>query len=475
MGAKLQSSSRATRASTRRLPPQKQAGIQAFTKATKSSATVSDAKDASSSRKRKVDEIEISIIGSSSNGGQESCDDYTRTTARATKAAKLSRTPARLSTSLTTPSTISKSLTPSNSNTLSEQPPSDDNNNDDDDDDTDDRPQSFYDLTNLHSSFLTALSLHYSHNGRNTPADLNQLLPSTEKIWKKRKVEKEDIQRVLYILDKGCDKGSGVSFRIANYGIGKTCLEIVGANRPVKQFGPPFDEAELIARFGRNLEETWRKSVVENSGSNQQQSPDFARNIPLVLIHDSTDAFTSLRIGQQRLLDLKKKGIIGLKTAEPETEHGERAASARGSNGTAGRRSGLLQRIQNKQLRQTTLAPPLSKEAILRRSAANLVEDVIGILILMRPSSTSPLITSGYVSSKKPYKFDTIVQNIRDSLRSAISKQEIEACLDLLAQPSVAGDWIDIITVNRLKSVVLRSGRDISPQEICMKVAHIKA
>ncbi|KAK2788705.1 hypothetical protein FQN53_003214 [Emmonsiellopsis sp. PD_33] len=474
MGAKLQSSSRATRASTRRLPPPKQAGIQAFTRATKSGATLSDAKDASSSRKRKAEEVEISIV-SSSNGGQESCEDYTRTTARATKAAKLSGTATRLSTSHSSPASLttpSKSLTPSTSTTPSEQPPSDDNDNGDDDD-TDDRPQSFYDLTNLHSSFLTALSLHYSHNGRNTPADLNQLLPSTERIWKKRKVEKEDIQRVLYILDNGSDKGSGVSFRIANYGIGKTCLEIVGANRSGKQFGPPFDEAELIVRFSRNLEETWRQSVVGSSGSNQQ-SPDFARNIPLVPIHDSTNAFTSLRIGQQRLLDLKK-GIVGLKTAGLETQHGERPASARGSNGTAGRRSGLLQRIQNKQLRQTTLAPPLSKEAILRQSAANLVEDVIGILILMRPSSTSPLISSGFVSSKKPYKFDTIVQNIRDSLRSAISKQEIEACLDLLAQPSVAGDWIDIITVNRLKSVVLKSGRDISPQEICMKVAHIKA
>ncbi|KLJ08523.1 hypothetical protein EMPG_16066 [Blastomyces silverae] len=505
MGAKLLQS-RPSRASARRLPPQ-QSAIQSFAKATKSGAGagISDVKEALSSKKRKVEAIQVEI--SSSNERENSCDDDAA--ARASKVTRRSRFSAFLSTPhsssssyittlSTSPVTPTESITPpTTDNSTFQQTLSETDTDEISDNTEDDRPESYYDLTTLHSSFLTALSLHYAHNSPSTPADLNQLLPCTEKIWKKRKVERQDLQRLLYILESGpkisADKGgpsANTRFRIAKYGVGKTCLELLNTSTLRNTFGPPFNEAELNNQFTRNLECIWQEKL--ESSDQQRSNIDFLRTIPLAPIHDSTTTFHSLRIGQQRLFDFQK-GVLGVKAAVDYPASGKRdegaAARARGSGGTgtAGRRNGLLQRIQNKKLKQTTLAPLPSKEAILRRSAIDLVEEVVGVLILLRPScsSASSSLLSGERGSlssatavapshKKPYRWNTIIQNIRDSLRCPISKQEAEACLDLLAQPSAAGDWISIVTVNRIKSVVLRSGSDISPQEVGMRVARLE-
>ncbi|PGH02935.1 hypothetical protein GX51_04391 [Blastomyces parvus] len=504
MGAKLLHS-RPSRASARRLPPQ-QSAIQSFAKTTKSGtgAGILDVKDALSSKKRKVEDIQVE---SSSNERESSCDGDA--VARASKVPRRSRFSAFLSTPhsssssyitthSTSPVTPTESITPPTTDNDSFQQILSDTNTDEIlDNNEDDRPESYYDLTSLHSSFLTALSLHYAHNSPSTPADLNQLLPCIEKIWKKRKVEKQDLQRLLYILESdsktSADKGDpspSMRFRIAKYGVGKTCLELLNPNTSRNTFGPPFNEAELNNRFTCNLECIWRGKL--ESSDQQRSNIDFLRTLPLAQIHDSTITFHTLRSGQQRLLDFQR-GTLGVKAAldGPASGKCDEAAAARarssGGTGTAGRRSGLLQRIQNKQLKQTTLAPPPSKEAILRRSAIDLVEEVIGVLILLRPScsSASSSLLSGERGSlssatavapshKKPYRWNTIIQNIRDSLRCPISKQEAEACLDLLVQPSVAGDWISIVTVNRIKSVVLRSGSDISPQEIGVRVARLE-
>ncbi|EEH37497.1 hypothetical protein PAAG_07915 [Paracoccidioides lutzii Pb01] len=526
--------SRPSRASTRCLPPQ-QTAIQEFAKATKSRARQFDAKDAKdvlSSKKRKVGEIEVQMVEVTSRSTEDSssCDEIGERPPKGARLSKSSVLRSKTRSSLTTRSTspltptkkvltsgpsslsatgnknnpLPRTTTDPNTNTNTN---ANGNENENEISDYDNLPQSFHDLIALHSSFLSALSLHYSHNGRSTPADLNLLLPSTEKIWKKRKVHREDLQRLLYILEsdtepacKGDDKSndSSMTFRIVNYGIRKTCLEFMdpeNSRTPKKNknnFGPPFDEAELNAKFRINLQRIWRSSTHNQSPSGTHPPPA----IPLAPIHDSTTAFTSLRIGQQRLLDFKR-GMVGLKTAATGPESGSskdgKGVSVTSSPTAASRRSGLLQRIQNKQLKQTTLAPPPSKEAILRRSAVGLVEEVVGVLILLRPASSSapassassassnsssspisPATITTAPSRKKPYRWNTIIQNIRDSLRCPISKQEAEACLDLLAQPSVAGEWVSIVTVNRIKSVVLRSGIDVFPCEIRKRVEHLK-
>lgn len=328
-------------------------------------------------------------------------------------------------------------------------------------DSEDDRPPCYYEFIALHSSFVTALSIHYAHNNLSAPADLKQLLPSIEKIWKKRKVTREDIQRILHLhknSSDGKDDGSCAQFRLANYGNGKFCLELVRMSKNKVAFGPPFNEAELGQRFSVGLERIWQMRFE----TLEDKSPDFdfLLSIPLDPIHNSVSSTTLPRTGRQRLLDLTG-GTLRLQTITSDSGIAGNAAKARGSKGSRDRKSGLLQRIQEKQRAQSKLPPPPSKEQILHDSAACHIPEVTAILGLLRPTQAGKDLTE-FVPQKRPYKLETLVESIRNSMKTPVPKEEIVKCLDILAQPSVAGHWVSIITINHLTSVVLKSGTTAS-------------
>lgn len=338
------------------------------------------------------------------------------------------------------------------------------------------RPAAFYDLLSLHSSFLTAIALHFAHNGASTPADLRELLPSIERIWKKRKVVTRDLQRLIRIWDDD-PESLGFRFRIANYGLGKICLERVSRDSTSSLGGGctagRFDENELQERFTQNLDRIWRR-MANNSKEKKGDETGFVERLGIAPIHDSLTPFTALRKGQQRLQDLKG-GVIKIKTAKMKAKAND--ADVQPREPTTDRRKGLLDRIKSKEMLQAKLPPPPSKEELLRRSAAEHVEDVAKVLALLRPTDSVQTGASSAVTAvqKKPYRFETIIQNVRDSMRNPISEEEVAVCLDILAEKDIAGDWIEIVTVNQLKSVVLKSGRvDVSPREIGAKVAKMK-
>lgn len=468
---------RQTRSSSRLLPP-KQPGIQAFAKSTKAaSGKLQGNKDVIAPKKRKLEEVkaddeeETIHIDISSKTPKKAKVDEPSQLGGSTSVPASSKTDSlsilsRLTASSPEPSLPIHKSWPSQ-DTLPRSK-----------DESEDVPRCFHDFTSLHSSFLTALSLHFTHNGLSAPADFSQLLPSVEKIWKKRKVEKEDIQKLLYILngDNGNNnnadaKGQSpqVQFRICNYGLGKICLERLDTGPPKGTFQPPIKERELSERFIKNLEELWEQKV--RVLGYQKAACEFVDTIPLTPIYNTLTTFTSFHVGRQRLLDLKA-GQVKLKSKNfPSPVKNEAAKRPRVTNV---RQNGLLERIQSKQLKQSKLPPPPSKETITRESAANHIESIADILALLRYPTATNCDLNYSVPRKKPYKVDILVQIIQDSMKNPISKQEVEACLDMLAHPSVAGDWVSIVTVHRLKSVVLQSGKSISARDIGAKVAAIQ-
>jgi hypothetical protein len=289
-----------------------------------------------------------------------------------------------------------------------------------------------------------------------------------EKIWRKRKVVVKDLQRIVRVWEDDTSS-PGPRFRIVNYGLGKVCLERPSHHASSDGRSPVnrFDENELQAIFTEFVEARWRK--ISSSADENGAGEDFVERLALAPIDDSLTAFNALRKGQQRLQDLKG-GVIKVKTAMLKARDNG-TAEVKTREATTDRRRGLLDRIKSKELLQSKLPPPPTKEELIRRSAADRVEDVARVLALLRPSSS---IRNGMVAShKKPYGFDAIIQNIQDSLRSPICREEVAACLDILGRKDIAGDWIDIVTVNQLRSVVLKSGHDVSPQDIGAKVSKI--
>jgi DNA mismatch repair protein MSH2 len=300
------------------------------------------------------------------------------------------------------------------------------------------------------------------------PANLKELFPTIERIWKKRKVTIEDIRRVLFIQDATPSVYAMPDipkFRISNYGTRHVIERMDSAARHSEK---PLKEAELTVLFLRNLEAFWR------SQPEKPVDADLTQDIPLAPIHTSGSTGSSQKAMRQRLLDIQG-GTMRYKPTETSEKTEDARIAASGSDSLLSRKSSLLSRLQAKGLRQSTLVPPPSKEAILRRSAAERLPEVINVLLLLSPPmpNTDDGDQIPNFTPKKAFSMPTIIQNIRDSMRNPISKQEAEMCFDLLSRREVAGDWITIVTVKRLKSVVIRGGRNIPTQEIMKQVADL--
>ncbi|KMU73590.1 hypothetical protein CISG_10139 [Coccidioides immitis RMSCC 3703] len=319
-------------------------------------------------------------------------------------------------------------------------------------------PPSYNELTNLYSSFLKAVSLHLAHNGVTAAADLREFLPNMERVWKRRRVVTEDIQRLLYVENSGTNKSA--SFRLIDYG-SRILLERIRADDATIP-GHALDEDELNTNFGRSLTRilSEKRSAVSDF--------DCMRDLPLAPIYKIPKTFLSIK--KQKASNIRRE-IVGLKT--PDTVANVKETTPVRKSCTTERRNGLLERIRQKALRQSTLAPPISKETIMRRAAAARIPDIVGVLLLLAPSASTGLDMSPS-HAKKAYKLDTIVQNIQDSMHNPVSKDEISTGLDILSRPEISGDWVTIVSVNSIKSVILRPSRNISPQEIKDKVEKLK-
>jgi hypothetical protein len=315
---------------------------------------------------------------------------------------------------------------------------------------------------NLHSAFLKAISFYAAHHGTTAPADLKELLPSVERLWKKRKVVIKDVQHLLWIWEQ-CSTGFG--YRIANYGLGKVCLE------RVSRVERAIDDNDMLEQFEQMVDFLWEKALDAVDGDESQV--DFIGTLGVSTIHESLTPFTSFRKGQQRLQDLRG-GVIKVKTERLKAAPLEELP-AKTPDATNARRTGLLDRIRDKALRQSKLPPPPSKEMLLRQAAAQRVEEVAGVLALLRPASyVGSGLTAEVAAQRKPFGLEMIAQIVRDSLKNPISTQEVELCLELLARTDIAGQWVNFVTVNNIKSVVLKSCADVNPKDIGVKVRELK-
>ncbi|KAF7163620.1 hypothetical protein CNMCM6106_000475 [Aspergillus hiratsukae] len=329
------------------------------------------------------------------------------------------------------------------------------------------RPTCVEEFLGLHSAFLKALAIHSAHNGATTAADLREFLHAVERVWKKRKVVVKDLQRLIWAWEQG-EECNGPKYRLANYGLGKVCLERVARNG---ERVDRFDENELQERFEQIVDLLWEKAVDAVDGD--ESRVDFLETLGVSPVHESLTPFTAFRKGQQRLQDLRG-GVIKLKTEKLRADSQDEVP-VKPLDATTTRRKGLLERIKSKELLQSKLPSPPSKETLLRRAAAERAEEVVAVLALLRPV--------GYVGSgpkavlaaqKKPFQLEMIVQNIQDSLRNPISSREVEICVELLARPDIAGQWIEVVAVNQIKSVILKSCASVHPKEIGAKICNLK-
>ncbi|KAL3424304.1 hypothetical protein PVAG01_03586 [Phlyctema vagabunda] len=316
---------------------------------------------------------------------------------------------------------------------------------------TQELPVELLDLIDLHAAFLTALSLHYAHNGTNSPADLRLLCPNVARAWGKRAVTLEDIRRTLGVMNTNySDSVSGPNQKLwrlslSDYGHGKICIEIrMRSGMAVR----PLDENLLNGIYGRGLKDRWQARP-----ESQRQLKDFISELPMepITMCSSVIKMSPLLAKGQRRLEDMKAGIIIRKEAAKE-----KVPTVTTPNGT---RPTLLERLRMKQLEKSNQPAAPTKAELSRKAALQRIEEVVAVLTVL---STSSSIGQSRVSFTLP----TVIGKLRDSFKTPMSKDEADTAVRLLAA-DIAPEWIKIVKMGKMEAMVVN--RDERPQEADLK------
>lgn len=343
--------------------------------------------------------------------------------------------------------------------------------------DSSELPDELQDLVNLHSSFLTALSLHYAHNGSMTPADFRDLGPGVERAWRKRKITTEDVRRILALTWRESSDGSFESgpLYISDYGHGKICVEITDSQHSKKAQRRPVNEEELNALFIRNLEHMWIS--YKYTQLDTPSASAFIASLPLlqsIPCSSLSKIAPLLSKGQRRLEDLKAGAIRAQQGPLRTTTLNSACCPQQRPKPTTARSSDLLSRIKAKQLYQSTLSLPPSTEVLVRKSALQRLAEVVPVIDSLAASSKKHANDDAVAEVLKSrvahasFTMPTLVQHLQMSLRNVIGKEEAVRCVKLLAE--VAPEWVGVREVGKMFGVIIR-GEGLGKDEMGRRIA----
>lgn len=361
-------------------------------------------------------------------------------------------------------------------------------------------PAELVNLLALHSSFLTALSLHYAHNGTSTPADLRALTESITLVWRQRKVTVDDMRLLIGVLDHG-PSGMNNPYYLSDYGRGKICIEIKDSS-PMLDGMTQMNEGALQDMFKEGLDALWSEwSVSQNINTRPIATPKRGRGRPkkadakqarLETFFD--EASMSKFLAQLPLADitpcasltaiapLQEKGRKRLREFKESVQQGRSQKKTRQTTGkentlttqeqpaqhkitefTAVRKTNLLDRILAKQEAAASGPTPPSAAELQRRAALHRSEEVLGVLSLLCASRPGARIS---------FSTATLLQSLQSSIRSPISKEEAMKCVEVLANEVTPG-YVSIVRMGTISSVVVN--RAMRPVDIKSRLVALGA
>ena len=319
-------------------------------------------------------------------------------------------------------------------------------------------PVELHDFTQLHAAFLTALSLYYSHNGTTSPVEVNVFLPMITKNWKKRAVTLLDLQRLLAIGER-----CGQHFFLQDYGrAGIYLSRAEPRGRALKRAASYIDEDDLNGRFEEVVQKCWSRWKVSEDEENRDPCT-FLDCFALdeITKHESTaKAAPMFARGQQRLADLKagqasaKQETVKSSSADVTAEH--KTPQAVQSRGTS-----LLDRVLAKQALTASMPAGPNREQLERKAALHRIEEIARVLDLLAAGKP-----------RASFSMQGMVQQVQQSVRNPISREEVERCIDLMAKEVMPG-FVTIIQSGAVKGVVFRQAGRVGLEDL--KARLIKA
>ncbi|KAF2493385.1 hypothetical protein BU16DRAFT_528693 [Lophium mytilinum] len=361
-----------------------------------------------------------------------------------------------------------------------------------------DLPVELNDLVTLHSSFLTAVSLHYAHNGNASPVDLRALAPSISSVWGRRRVTLDDIKLCLGILSAGAPHES--PFRLSDYGYGKVCLELTEQIQSRGVMARHIEEEKLNASFMQALEGMWttwaekqmqvlemqkralflqsqprkrgrpRKAVAEQLLANPNVSIEaptvdtFISQLPLAEVTVCESLIKTLPLrekGRKRLQEItdaaedaraQKKTRVAiavprsLKNQGQNTPEPVEPVQAKITSFAPVRKANLLDRILAKQAAHALLPDAPTPAEMARKAALGRAEEVLGVL--------SMLVAARGGGQRCSFTMAALVQALQGSVRSPISREEASKVVEVIAA-EVAPSYVALIRMGTMCNVVV--------------------
>lgn len=312
----------------------------------------------------------------------------------------------------------------------------------------------------MHSSLLTALSLHSAHNSGSTSAvNVKLLLPLVTANWRKRSVTVNDVRKILALTSH-----SVRSFELEDRARAGIFLARIfpndSANQPQHNY---INEAELNATFETALRKAW-VAYSEKTPESLLTGRAFVRQLPLddLKQNASTQNATPLYSrGQQRLADLKA-GQAAAK-AEVGTSQTPSQPASKDSSGVQNRNTSLLDRILAKQALSATLPAGPTRTELERKSALHRVEDVTRVLDMLAAGQP-----------RASFSMAATIQHLQQSLRTPITKDEVERCLGLMAS-EIMPSFVKVVASGQVKGVVVTRGGKIGFADLKERLANAGA
>jgi hypothetical protein len=356
-----------------------------------------------------------------------------------------------------------------------------------------DLPASLRDILSIHEHLLHALSLHFAHNGPSAPAEITALCKTITIRWKKRRVTKEDLQRIFAIAELAADHQVAVStdntighskspFKLTTAS-SYTCLEYVGSGtKKVYRGGVnhnPFNEKCLQALFKADLMSLYLSSIAKANISTYLEFLDGPlKKFPLLRCNigvQTEQRMAKASAARDEIMDVAKASQTrqNVKPTIKQELGTEDATPEQASQKLKSRTLSLFERVKAKQLANAAKGA-VTPQSILRQHAVGRISEVVEILRMKqqqkqstRSQSANDESSSKVKVNKVAFGFAQIVQEIKNSVSIPIQDDEAKMCLELLSK-DVEGSWCTMFELGSVKSLVLhgtaRSGLEIQKE-----------
>lgn len=332
-------------------------------------------------------------------------------------------------------------------------------------------PDTLLELIAIHKTFTQALGLHYAHNGTSSTVSLSLLLPAITRLWKRRTVCLQDIQRMLALWEstlstsgRELDHNKG-PFKLVSVGSGTN--EQVNLERTTNLTISGFDQNELQSRYERLVD------VLYEQAQSDRNSYSFVFETLLHFPKLRCTTGTCTRAAQTKF-DTIRKQILGRpqKTSNSEPDLSKLNISdpcaqpkpLKLEDRLKCRTLGLFDRLKAKQLANSTSGAAPTSAELLRRRALHRMPDLIDVLRLKQSQKLNHLFrsdlhgspsTTRATKTKVSFSLEQLVQEIRDSGRVPIAPEEIRECLQILGC-EVPDTWCSVYSGTGINCVTLQ-------------------